>query len=92
MKKIIIFLFTLLSLNSMVNAQVNSQNPDMIIDYTPNYSMTYNKPIVRGSLPTEIVSYHEYDHRGVFSLLISGNTNVINIELEHLTFYEILKS
>ena len=93
MKKIIIFLFALLSLNRVINAQVNSQNPDMIIDYTPNYSMTYNKPIVRGSLPTEIVSYHEYDHRGVFSLLISGNINVINIELEHLTFvrdFEVL--
>lgn len=72
MKKIIIFLFTLLSLNSMVNAQVNSQNPDMIIDTDVGYRLAYNRPIIRAASPTEIVSYHEEDKKGIFSLLDGG--------------------
>lgn len=72
MKKIIIFLFTLLSLNSMVRAQVNSQNPDMIIDTDVGYRLAYNRPIIRAASPTEIVSYHEEDKKGIFSLLDGG--------------------
>ena len=49
MKKVIIFLFALLSLNSIVRAQVNSQNPDMIIDTDVGYRLAYNRPINKSS-------------------------------------------
>ena len=85
MKKIIIFLFALLSLNRVINAQTSLQNGDIVIDYASNYSMTYNRPIIRANSSTEIISYHEEDHHGVFTLL-NGAAMVDRLELEYLTF------